>query len=662
MKTQVILLVNLFVFLSLGMSLAGAADYSQGRNSSAELEEMVVTASRTEEVKRDVTTNITVVTEEEISLYPVDDLGELLGQLNIGHIQQYPGASTSIGMRGFRTDATGNDLGGHVLFLLNGRRTATGNAAKIMTKNIDRIEIVRGPASVQYGSAAVGGVINVITKQGKGKPTAFIEGGLGSFGHEEGTVGGSGAWGKFDFSGTFTRQLQDDYDTGEGHEYDNTGYDDKESASLNLGYEFLPKNRLGFIYNYFDADEVGNPGYFDEVDTDDYTDKENESFDIVYDGSTPDGLFTWMARYFQTDDEDYWMSTSAWGKSESERETDQEGVQAQVAFNPGLSRIMVGIDWVNYDIDSTWDPQETEYDNPSYFLLGKTKLLDEKLILSGGVRYDDYELEVKEGQGEDEDDNHVSPRFGLAYLLNKSVKFRLNYGEAFVMPTPQQMASDYTSWGVHYVGNPGLDPEESQTYEAGVDLNFKDLFASLTYFYTDFEDKIESVSKPNQVETWENIGDARIHGLEGSLDYDLSWIFDWDLELRPYLNFTYFFEYEDEDTHDDLPYISDLQASYGVILRDGNGLSADLNFAYTGEQDVNDWENSGGMGTAPPVVEKGGYTVANLSVHKRLVSYEKYGSWTLQGEIRNLLDKDYSYVKGYPMPGRAFYLGLRYDY
>jgi vitamin B12 transporter len=61
-----------------------------------------------------------------------------------------------------------------------------------MTKNIERVEIIRGPASVQYGSAAIGGVVNVITRQGKDIPKVFVEGVLGSFGHEEGSAGLSG--------------------------------------------------------------------------------------------------------------------------------------------------------------------------------------------------------------------------------------------------------------------------------------------------------------------------------------------------------------------------------------------------------------------------------------------------------------------------------------
>ena len=102
----------------------------------------------------------------------------------------------------------GNDLEGYVLILLNGRRAGTGNAAKIMTKNIERIEILRGPASVQYGSAAMGGVVNVITKQGKDKPTAFVEGVLGSFEHEEGSIGFSGQVNGFDFSGSYLRDKE----------------------------------------------------------------------------------------------------------------------------------------------------------------------------------------------------------------------------------------------------------------------------------------------------------------------------------------------------------------------------------------------------------------------------------------------------------------------
>jgi len=202
MKKLIIFFACLFIASSIPV-------YAQEGGDSVTLEEVVVTAGRVKEKKKEITTNVTILDEEEIENSSAVDLGDLLAEKGIGHIQKYPGASTSVGIRGFRTDTTGVDLAGKVLILLNGRRAGTGNAAKIMTKNIERVEIIRGPASVQYGSAAMGGVINVITRQGKEKPTLFIEGLLGSYGYKEGSAGFSGRYEAFDFSGTFTRDSSD---------------------------------------------------------------------------------------------------------------------------------------------------------------------------------------------------------------------------------------------------------------------------------------------------------------------------------------------------------------------------------------------------------------------------------------------------------------------
>ena len=96
--------------------------------------------------------------------------------------------------------------------------------------------------------------------------------------------------------------------------------------------------------------------------------------------------------------------------------------------------------------------------------------------------------------------------------------------------------------------------------------------------------------------------------------------------------------------------------------RQKKDFSANLNFAYTGRKDVDDWESAGPPTWVAPVIGEGGFTVANLTISKKVLKFEKYGGLTLRGEVRNLLDKDYHYVKGYPMPGRSFFLGLRYDY
>ena len=648
-KARLVLCVVVFVF---GGLPAGAAEH----NDLLSMEEIVVTSSRLPEAKREVTANITVVDEKEIKSSSARDLGELLAEKNIGAVRRQPGSLTTIGLRGFRTESHGNDLQGKVLILLNGRRAGTGNAAQIMTENIERVEIIRGPASVQYGSAAIGGVINVITKQGQGKPSGFVQGRLGSFGYTKAAAGMSGAIERFDFSGTVSRSSMDDYDTGDGRKYENTGYDRKDSGSLNLGYEFLSRNRVSLIYTGYYAHDVGSPNMIEAIDPNTLIDMSNESLDFVYDGGTQDALWSWKTRYFIGQDEYEYKDPSYPYK----RETDQEGVQAQVSWSPGQYRLIAGFDWINYEIDSDLDPKKSEYDNPSYFLLGKATYFDERLIVSGGLRYDQFEVDIKKGQGGSEDDDHISPRVGLAYFLLDNLKLRTNYGQGFKMPAAEELAGNFvSSWGTPYQGNPDLNPETSETYELGLDWYPGALEAFVTYFYTDFEDKIEVVYTQQGVQTWKNIGEATVSGFEGELSYDVGTLFDCLWEIRPYVNFTYLTEFEDDETGKDLLFTSDLNVSYGLSIADGDGLLARLKLSYVGEQDIDYYDPNTFAQTR---MEKGGFTVADLTIQKRILEFNSYGDLSLRGEVRNLFDKDYSYVKGYPMPGRSFVLGMEYTF
>ena len=289
--------------------------------------------------------------------------------------------------------------------------------------------------------------------------------------------------------------------------------------------------------------------------------------------------------------------------------------------------------------------------------MGKTSLLSERLILNGGIRYDKYKVSIKEGQGGTEEDSHVTPRVGLAFLLAKNLKVRASYGEAFKMPSAKELAGDFGTW-VHYVGNPNLDPEKSKTYEGGIDFYRGPVEGSLTYFHTDFKDKIQTTTTATGNVTWENIGEATIAGFECNLSVDVGQFLQWDFEVKPYVNLVYLTKYKDEETDEDLKYVSDKTISYGITISDMEGFSATLDFAHTGKQRIDDWES----GWPAPVITKGDFTVANFSLSKTIFDFVRFGKVTLKGEIRNLFDKDYSYVKGYPMPGRSFFLGLRYDF
>ncbi|RLB11469.1 MAG: TonB-dependent receptor, partial [Deltaproteobacteria bacterium] len=157
--------------------------------------------------------------------------------------------------------------------------------------------------------------------------------------------------------------------------------------------------------------------------------------------------------------------------------------------------------------------------------------------------------------------------------------------------------------------------------------------------------------------TWENIGSAVIEGVEGSFSFDIGAYFGWDFQLKPYASFVHLTRYEDLTNDRDLYYVEDSHVAYGITFSGKYGIIANLNLSYTGEQTIQDW--SKGIFPAP-VVKKGGFTVANFTVTKEVFS-TKYGRFSLRGEIRNLFDKDYEYVKGYPMPERSFFVGLKFE-
>ncbi|MFW5923304.1 MAG: TonB-dependent receptor plug domain-containing protein [Planctomycetota bacterium] len=646
-----------------GMSFARAEE-AQETSDSAEreeyaLDEMVVTAGRVEELASDVTADVQVIDSADLERSGADDLGELMAEEGVGHIQQYPGALTSVGIRGFRTDSHGNDLNSRVLVLMDGRRAGTGNLAKIMTENIERVEVIRGPASVQYGSAAMGGVINVITREGEGRPSPSVKGRYGSSDTAEGTLGVSGELGGLDFSGSFTREKAGDYDTGSGDEYKNTGFDRKDYSSLNVGYEFAPNNRIGVIYSRYDGSDIGDPGYFSQVDKNAEKDSMNWTADLIYSGETEDGLVSWKGRYFTGKDEDEWRPEY------SKNKVDREGAQLQLSYRPEHSLLTAGLDWVNYEKESTMQPEKSEYDNPAAFLMGRRHLLDDRLTLSGGLRYDWYRVDVKRGQGGSERDDNLSTNAGAAYRLTDSLRVRANYGEAFKMPTAQELAADFTSsysgggmtFTDRYVGNSDLDPESSRTYEIGADWDPGYLSSSLTGFYTAYDDKIETATTAGGDQTWENLGDATIQGIEGRADYRLGSQLEWDSEFKPYVSAVYLPVMRDHEKHRDLLYTSDFRASWGVEVDGIYGAGAKLDFTYSGPQDVRNWETGTGE-----IVEKGGFTVTNLSLWKTFFETEDNDGLRLKLDVRNLLDRDYSYVKGYPMPGRSVFLSASYSF
>nr|WP_320012191.1 TonB-dependent receptor [uncultured Desulfobulbus sp.] len=623
-------------------------------------ETMVVTAGRVLEKKENVTTNITVFTEEDIDNLGVNDVGDILRKEGFV-VREYPNSQTSVGMRGFNSDSMGRELNSYILILVDGRPAGSVNLEQMSTDSVERIEVIRGPGSVQYGTRAMGGVINVITKKGKKGVHGSLETTLGSWEYDKQRIQVSGASEMFDASLSASRSNQDDYDTGSGARYYNSGYDSKDNINFNLGFTPVENHRLGLVYSHNDHNGVGSPNYLSANDLDDYVENKQDNYDFTYDGQDSEGFLQWKARYYRVNDDYQNYDPTVYGGAPSYfKEVDKQGAQAQMTAKWDFLQLTGGVEWNDHEITNSYsfNNRPSTYENKAGFLLAKTFLFDDKLIFSAGSRYDDFTVEGD--QGESVSDENISVSIGAVYKIIPGLSVRANYAEAFKMPTPDElfMYDDYSAWGYGiYAGNEDLEPESSETYELGVDYSQGSFTAGLTWFHTNFENKISTVYNAlTNVTKYENIEGATFEGFEGSLQVDVGEIFDWNFELVPYVNFTAMTKYEDDSTGMDLKYVPDYNVSWGFrFAHEAWGFSSRLNCVYYGEQNIDDYEGTGAR-------TLGKNTVVDLSFIKKLYTFDQYGELSLKGEIANIFDEDYALVQGYPSPGRSFYASLNYSF
>jgi len=633
------------------------------------LEEIVVTATRVEEPKRDVPASVQIITQEDIKNSTAKNVGDLISEASIGHVHKYPGALTSvIGLRGFRTDLF-DDLKSRVLVLINGHRAGTVNLSKIPVEDIERIEIVKGPASVLYGSSAMGGVINIITKEGKEGIHGSIGGEIGSWEYWKTQAGLNGKKGAFDFYLTASRSASDDYDAKDYGKIENTGYND-ETVSARLGYRFFDKHHISVGLQHWKGWEIGSPDARYSPDPDDYSDKGRDGFDIGYKTGTID------AKYYLTKDRDEWHegpTAGPWGTPGSIdlKKTDTQGASLQKTFSIGDHRIIIGGQWDRIEVDSSrstgapYNPN-SKYDTYGVFTEGRLSLFNKKLLLSAGLRYDYFENEILETPGitslkpRKEDLDHVTARGGIVYKLTDSFRLKGNVGTAFRTPAPDELATDYvSSWGTRYIGNPNLKPEKSASYDAGVEYA-KDLFkGGLTFFHTDFKDKILSYyDSALSAKTFKNVDGATLQGIEANASYDVGLALGLNISVEPFTNITYHTRYSSKDDleiskyGETLLYTPKWTGAFGI--RTGKEKwEARLIANYTGDEKVQDWNFK--SPTYGKAIDKGDFTVVHLRG-----SYRPIKNLEITASVENLFDRAYEYVRGYPMPARTFVGGVKW--
>ncbi|HBT96256.1 MAG TPA: hypothetical protein DEB25_00685, partial [Desulfobulbaceae bacterium] len=487
MRRKKLAAFSLLLSASFVSALAQAADETT-------LDTVVVTADRIQASLKEVSSNVTVLSPERIRASTAANVGELLVEegfqvINLGNQQ-------ALSIRGMGQPTLGNEMASRVLVLVNGRRIGANNVALMNFDRdaIDRVEIIRGPSAVQYGSSALVGVVNIITKRGEEGVQGAAEVGFGSFGLNKQTLAVRGGGSGFDAAFSVSQQGRDAYEVSGGDTWAHTDLGSAVASNLDLGYTFWRHHRIGLNFNFYNQNDAESPdngfsGSGPYGTTYNSYDLRNSNLGLEYTGADKDRLFTWLARYsFGRDENRYDSTHTVWGGAISETDLDNQAFTVQGTYNGEALTLSFGADYLKYSLE-TDGRDDGESEDSAGFFTGRYRLFDEKLILSAGGRLDHYAVEKATG---DQSDDHFAPSAGLVIAPKNWLKLRANYAQGFRMPAPNEYLGDAT-W---YVGNKDLQPEKSDTYEIGTDVTFGAFTSSLTYFHTDWQDKIIAETAP----------------------------------------------------------------------------------------------------------------------------------------------------------------------
>ncbi|MGW8195137.1 MAG: TonB-dependent receptor [Desulforhopalus sp.] len=510
-----------------------------------ELDEVVVTASRVEEKLADTTTTISVIDDKEIEDVKYRNPDEILRRIPGVYSHNLSGESELTSIR-IPTHFTNP----YTLLLVDGMRTSSygsgssGNFREINSDTIFRMEVLRGPSSALYGSNAIGGVINVITKDPSAEPEVKI---WTEFGEDE-------QW-RSSLSGSVSNDKL-------GFIFDTTYIDstnwrehadvDKKAADAKLLYAPFDQGLFTFKVDYVDFDN-DSPGALNEVDFHDnwrqsyqtfaYTDLKKTTPSVSYTHYLQDAEFKATLLLRDTDEES--IPNYAIRKQGPYRyvgqysESDTTDIDGQLIYSRGFekfrSKIIVGVDAERGDTDSQQYGLDVDYNRilnkyTGYTVLGidddfdiTTKMYApylqfecspvEKLRLNAGGRYDDvtYEVDSKVNVRKtgDQDFSKFTPKFGAVYQFSSMLNGYGNISQGFVVPTTSQLLT--SSWA-----NIDLEPEEATNYEVGIRSVFLDrkLGLDVAYYNMDIDDKIIPKEITPYRKKYVNTGETSQEGVE----------------------------------------------------------------------------------------------------------------------------------------------------
>lgn len=519
-------------------SADGAAD-----GSAVTMKDVVVTATRTEADVKMVPNTVEVITADDIEKLGATDVYSALRLAdNVQIMNTSTGFGHRISMRGMSSDST--------LILINGQRTAIEDTEttqnllaldRINVHNIERIEIIRGAASAQYGSDALAGVINIITKKSTGKPSVTVGATTGTTNMSNYYHIDLGRQGKF--SSTFDMNFSKDRQwtehevsglpvknlQGPKQSYNFSGtYELGENKNLNLDLGYY-KDKLSGDWSHKEYNLGAWGGIVRLQDAKLETERRDASLSLT--GKTKKDDY--MVRTFYSKlDKFRFLPYTALAKEYGEtNKYSIWGIEAKNSHKVnGDHTLTYGTEYDRYDVDGVnfgKDGDNGKNLNTYAAYIQDEWLLGDKWEIIPAVRYDHHS----------EFGSKTTPHIGVTYLANDHNRFKANWGEGYKAPSVSELYMDYTHMGVLTLGNPNLRPEESKNWDLSYESEWGKTFGKITYFHNDIDNMISTrtVGGRHGYNEYYNIdGTTKTHGVELTLGRKLSR----DLDVKVTSNWT----------------------------------------------------------------------------------------------------------------------------
>lgn len=613
--------------------------------------EIVVTATRIETPTKEIASSVTVITSQDLRRMKKNTVLEALQDvLGVTVIQNGPsGGAAYAFLRGANSE--------HTLVMIDGVElndpiapTRSYDLAHFSLDNVSRIEVLRGPQSTLYGSDAIGGVINIITKKGQGKPSRTLNGYSGSYGTYSGSAGISGSTKKINYS------LEASYFQSKGLSAASSSYEGNEEKdgyqNLTLAGRFLfsPADNLDFDFSFRKIRSKSDVDNFAGA----YGDDPNHT-------QKYDGLFLrgGIRTLFLKNRWEQLLNISLVDHNRKHQNPIDESHPFDSEEAEYKSQLLK-IDWQNnifihenntmtfgfnfqqeqgeseYLSDGFWGPFSSIFPlqkarTTSLYIQNQARIAN-KFFATMGARIDDHS----------QFGTSLTYRLAPAFLIEKTgTKIKTTLGTGFKSPSLYQLYAPGTFFGP--IGNEYLKPEKSIGWDVGIEqqlLKGKILLGA-TYFYIDYNNLIDFDFTLGYI----NVVSARSKGLE------LLFRTQFTKDILLSTNYT-------------RTLAKDLKSGDSLLRRPKDKFSAslgwkfiekfhtNLSFTYVGKREdiaFVDWSLSR--------VAMSSYVLLNA-----VISYDMAPNAQVFLRFDNILDEAYELVKGFGTPGFSAFGGLKLQF